>query len=479
MNVRDTLHWSATFTILFSFFIIVSVVYTTVRVNTAIHAGRSADAIVKSAYDLNSLTDEYLARPSKRALDQWNAARVEIDQLLQEQHASSDEIKALLSTIRERSQSFGVIFSANSQGAAPALPALSERQAAQLKINSQAIVVDATRLSELNFAEQESSSRLAGIMLIFLTVVFTAGIVIMMVLLYRRITEPLSMLRGGADRIAGGDLAFRLGSVARDEFGQVARSFDEMADHLQELYRNLNKKAWAAEEVVSAQKEFIAVLSHELRNPLATLLSNVEIMQYEQENKDNTRKTLSVMQRNITAMRQLIDDLLEVSRITRDKISLKKEKIDLRDIVKDVVGATRSDGAKKQQTIKLTVSSDPCFVSADPVRMTQVLTNIVDNSIKFTPPKGFIEVNISREGADVVISVKDNGIGIRKEDMERIFEAFVQAVRDKSQKEGRGLGLGLKIVKNLVELHGGSIDVSSEGEGQGSEFIVRVPLLSA
>jgi signal transduction histidine kinase/ActR/RegA family two-component response regulator len=474
MQVRHTLQLSAAATALFLIFIIIAIVVTTKQVEEAIRKGRSAETIVKAVFDLNSFTDEYLAQPGERIAAQWHVTHDHINQILADQAADTEESRTLLNSLRGSSESIDVAFAnSTARNNAGRLTGLSAREAAQLKINAQSMVADATRLAELSFAAQERVRILADRILIGLTILFSLAAMGTIALLYRRIIGPLTMLQKGTERIAGGELSHQLDIKTHDEFGAVARSFNEMTRRLEELYRSLDKRVWAAEEVVKAQKEFIAVLSHELRNPLAALMSTVEVLQLENEDA-SMRSSLSVMHRQISMMRSLIDDLLEVSRVIRDKITLRGEIMDLRTLVGESAAAVRAASEHKKIQLDVSVPWSPLTAYADPVRITQVFGNILDNAIKFTPSGGRIEVRAKQLGSFASISIRDTGAGIRPEDAAVIFEAFVQA---EHTADRRGLGLGLKVAKTLTELHGGTISVSSAGEGKGSEFVILLPLL--
>jgi signal transduction histidine kinase len=476
MTIKNTLRFSAIFSIIFSFFIIISVVFAAIRIDSAIQRGRSADAIVRQIFELHSLTDQYLLYPNQRIVTQWRAAYNKINDLLEMQETNNEESRDLISSLRKRSATIGLVFGDGTPLDSMGLPILSEAQSIQLKINSQAMVVDATHLADLNFKEQEESRGMIVTLLIIIPLIFSLSIASIMFTLNRRVTGPLSGLQEGTERIARGDLSFRLNMKGNNEFSEVASSFDEMAKRLEESYKNLNKKVWATEEVVNAHREFIAMLSHELRNPLAILLNAVEIMQYEHRDNKELSGGLVMMDRNINIMRKLIDDLLDVSRVMRGKITLNKERVDLSNIVSEAVAAVRNKVESKMQKIEYLASGHTLMASVDPIRITQVLTNLIDNAIKFTPQKGLIQVNAYSDDSDVIITVKDSGIGIQKEDIGHIFEAFVQTVEANRQKEGHGLGLGLKIAKTIIELHDGIITAKSEGLARGSTFTIRIPL---
>jgi CheY-like chemotaxis protein/two-component sensor histidine kinase len=219
------------------------------------------------------------------------------------------------------------------------------------------------------------------------------------------------------------------------------------------------------------------MLSHELRNPLAPIRNGLLALRQRAGNDAGTARLLGMMERQVAHAVRLIDDLLDVSRVTSGRIELRRERVLLADVVSRALEEARAALEERRHRIEQAVGPEPLAVDADPVRLQQVITNLLTNAAKYTPPGGRIALSAGREGGEAVIRVRDNGIGIRPEMLGRIFEMFTQADR----VEGRiseGLGLGLPLVKSLVELHGGSVDAHSDGPGRGSEFVVRLPLKS-
>lgn len=221
--------------------------------------------------------------------------------------------------------------------------------------------------------------------------------------------------------------------------------------------------------------EFLATLAHELRNPLAPVLNSVEILKSLGDDGGQASRARSMIERQIGHMVRLIDDLLDIGRISQDKLELRKERVELGDIIRQVVEAARPSLEARRHQLIATVPEGPVPLEADPVRLCQVFGNLLMNACKYTPPGGHIELGIAVGEMNAVISIKDSGIGVPCEMLDVIFDLFMQVDRTLEQSQG-GLGIGLTLVKRLVELHGGNIRASSEGQGKGSVFIVTLPL---
>jgi signal transduction histidine kinase/CheY-like chemotaxis protein len=224
--------------------------------------------------------------------------------------------------------------------------------------------------------------------------------------------------------------------------------------------------------------EFLATLGHELRNPLAPILNSLEILKLSGAFEDaRTAPACAVMERQVHHLNRLVDDLLEVSRITRGIIEVKKEPLDLSAIVKAAVETSRPLLDNLRHEIRLDLQTDQICVAGDPVRPTQVFANLLNNAAKYTNHGGLITISSSCQNGEAVVSVKDNGIGIAANLLNQVFDMFMQVDRSTRRSQG-GLGIGLTLVKSLVQMHGGSVEAKSEGPGLGSEFIVRLPLLN-
>jgi len=223
--------------------------------------------------------------------------------------------------------------------------------------------------------------------------------------------------------------------------------------------------------------EFLAMLAHELRNPLAPIGNGLQILEIAGDDMQLREEARVMMQRQFEHLVRLVDDLLDVSRIARGKIELRTERLALGTVVERAVEAVRPliDGLGHRLTVEL--PTEPLCLRADPVRLAQVITNLLTNAARYTDRGGRITVQAQIAGDVAVISVRDTGIGIAPDVLPKVFEMFVQAQHDLSRRHG-GLGLGLTLVKSLVHLHGGEVEARSDGLGKGSEFIVRLPLQS-
>ena len=225
-----------------------------------------------------------------------------------------------------------------------------------------------------------------------------------------------------------------------------------------------------------AKDQFLALLGHELRNPLAPIRNALEILSAGQADPAVATQMHEMMQRQTAHMVRLVDDLLDVSRITRGKIELRRERVDLGAAVERVVDTVRPLLDDRGHHLRLSLPPEPIVLEADPTRLEQILSNLVNNAAKYTPGSGTIDFAVAREGTQAAIRVRDNGIGIRPEMLGRIFELFAQADR-LPERVQEGLGIGLTLVRSLAQLHGGTVTVASDGPGRGSEFVVRLPCL--
>jgi signal transduction histidine kinase/CheY-like chemotaxis protein len=216
---------------------------------------------------------------------------------------------------------------------------------------------------------------------------------------------------------------------------------------------------------------FLATLAHELRNPLAPLRYAAELLH--DEDGENLSWSREVIDRQVGHLTRLIDDLFDISRITRDLLDIKKRRVELADVVQTALETCRPIILQNRQELIVQLPSEAVFVLGDPVRLTQVIVNLLKNASKFTPPEGRIEVKAAGRDGEGEVSVKDNGIGISAQDLPHIFDVFYQAKPNRAAQGG--LGIGLYLAKRLVELHGGTLGARSDGPGAGSEFVVRLP----
>ena len=222
--------------------------------------------------------------------------------------------------------------------------------------------------------------------------------------------------------------------------------------------------------------EFLATLAHELRNPLAPIRNAVQYLGMEGLTPRDLRTGRDVISRQVTVMVRLIDDLLDMSRISRNKLDLRKERVELATLLESAVEGSQSLIQQCGHELTVSMPPHPIHLDADAVRLTQVFMNLLNNAAKFTDKGGHIWLTAIKEGSDAIVSVRDNGIGISGEMLPRIFEMFTQIDRSLERSQG-GLGIGLTLVRRLVDMHDGTIEAHSDGSGQGSEFVVRLPLI--
>ena len=221
--------------------------------------------------------------------------------------------------------------------------------------------------------------------------------------------------------------------------------------------------------------EFLAMLSHELRNPLAPIRNAVQLLRLQRDGTEIQKEAHGIIERQVSQLTRLVDDLLEVSRITTGRIHLQEERIDLRGVVEHAVEACRPQFGQKSQSIAKSFPDEPIWVYGDPMRLEQVVVNLLNNAGKYTNPGGYIWVGLTQNGDQAVLRVRDNGIGIAPHVLPRIFDLFTQADKSLDRSQG-GLGIGLALVQSLVNMHRGTAEAHST-LGQGSEFVVKLPVL--
>lgn len=224
------------------------------------------------------------------------------------------------------------------------------------------------------------------------------------------------------------------------------------------------------------KSEFLAVLAHELRNPLAPLRNGLQMLKSQVFADPAVSKTVNMMDRQVTLLVRLVDDLLDMNRILRGKLGLRRQKLLLREVLGNAVEASRGIFETQRHELSVDLRASDLFVDGDPDRLVQVFTNLLINSAKYTDPGGRIKLIVDRENQAAVVDLEDNGIGIPASDITTVFEMFSQ-VRLNGARETDGLGIGLSLVRTLVEMHGGSVRAFSEGPGKGSRFQVRLPII--
>jgi PAS domain S-box-containing protein len=230
----------------------------------------------------------------------------------------------------------------------------------------------------------------------------------------------------------------------------------------------------ALREADRRKDEFLATLAHELRNPLAPIRNSLQILKMPRVDAATIERSRDMMERQMHHLVRLVDDLLDVSRVMKGKIDLRRERVEIAAVVSRAVETVQPLADVQGHRLSITLPKESLMVEADPVRLAQVIGNLLTNAVKYTEPGGRIMLTAERSGGEAVVRVRDTGIGIAPEMLQRIFDLFVQVDHTASRSQG-GLGIGLTLVKNLVEMHNGTVEARSEGLGKGSEFIVRLP----
>jgi PAS domain S-box-containing protein len=259
------------------------------------------------------------------------------------------------------------------------------------------------------------------------------------------------------------------------ELGEANRALKTEIAERHQLETELRKRVAVMAEDDRRKNEFLATLAHELRNPLAPIQYAYELMNLAGSNETLRSEAQSILHRQVQHMVRLIDDLLDLSRITRNKLELRRERVELTAVIEDAVETIRPIMEARGHDLRVRLAPGPILVHADRTRLAQVFSNLLSNAAKFTERGGRIRLTSEREGNEIVVRVQDNGIGIAPAMLPRIFDMFVQADRSLERTQS-GLGIGLTLVKRVAEMHGGSVEARSEGTGKGSEFLVRIPI---
>ena len=273
----------------------------------------------------------------------------------------------------------------------------------------------------------------------------------------RKISSPIASLAEAATAIGRGE------SVAVPEVPAI--------EEVRRLSQTVRDSVKALQEADRQKDEFLAMLSHELRNPLAAISTSTYLLEVAEPGSSDASEARAIIDRQTRHMARLVGDLLDINRVTLGKVVLQREPFDLAVVLPAVVEMWQAGGRLRAHEITLDV--EPTWVNADRTRIEQIIDNLLDNAVKFTPAGGRIAVSLKPVAGEAVIRVSDEGVGLSPDEQGRVFELFMQG--ELSQRKGGGLGIGLALVKQLVELHGGRVSASSQGSGEGATFEVRLP----
>jgi signal transduction histidine kinase/CheY-like chemotaxis protein len=290
-------------------------------------------------------------------------------------------------------------------------------------------------------------------------------------ILSRRVLAPIEALKVGAAALGRG-APVQLPPLDIEELDDVALALIAAASDRDRAAAQIQNALRAAEEANRSKDQFLAVLGHELRNPLAPIATAVQLMALKGD--DKTVQERRIIERQLFHVTRLVDDLLDVSRITSGRLAIRREPVRIATVLSQVVDTIRPSLEQRSLSLELAPDMGEAWVAGDEVRLVQIFNNLLVNAVKFTPPGGSIRVKATVSDHEVQVNVEDTGIGITTAELERVFDLFYQAPQSADRARG-GLGLGLPIVKSLVEMHGGSVHASSAGPGHGSCVSVRLP----
>ncbi len=297
----------------------------------------------------------------------------------------------------------------------------------------------------------------------------------------RRLATSMALLSRAAAAL-GRDEAPSVPALPIRELGNLGRAVGEAGDllrqralerrHAEERRDQIEADLRQANE---AKDEFLAMLGHELRNPIGAIRSAIEALERVGTEGQTAVRLRAIIDRQAAKLGRLVDDLLDVSRVTSGKIALHLEPVDVREVARRALDALRQAGRAERHDVRL--DGERVLVDGDPTRLEQIVSNVLENAVKYTPAGGRIRITVGREDSAAVLRVADTGVGIAPETLPHIFDVFAQGERPLDRTQG-GLGLGLTLVRRLTELHGGTVAASSEGRGRGSEFVIRLPVAS-
>ncbi|HVR95237.1 MAG TPA: sensor histidine kinase [Thermoanaerobaculia bacterium] len=317
-----------------------------------------------------------------------------------------------------------------------------------------------------------------GLLLLVIPLAVLVGTVVA-----RRIARPLGTLADAVAGLTAGTPDVPLAASGISEVDRLSVSFRDMRDRLAERTREsgqlaaeLRARAEALADSDRRKDEFLAMLAHELRNPLGAIANAVYVLSEIGPSEPKAARSVAVIQRQVQHLVRMVDDLLDVSRITRGKVELRRQPVDLSEVVQQAVETSRPVVEAREHDLRLTLPPAPLPLHADATRLEQVVSNLLRNAARYTEPGGRIEVEARQAGGEAVLTIRDSGIGIPSGLLPRVFDLFTQGERGLDRSDS-GLGIGLTLVRSLVEMHGGRVAARSDGEGKGSEFEIRLPLV--
>jgi len=450
-----------------------------------IEENRAAGEIMKGVFEVNLLTSDYLLHPGVRNQEQWQARHQSIEELLkpgifvhlEEQVILDDLIKdheAIETTFLKLTENlenreFGVTEKPDSSE-------LEERLMAEFLVKSQTMLSGASRLMDISRAELAVIQQRTVLFIMISVAILTGIILLVLIVLARSILRPILSLQKGAEIIGSGNLRHKIKVESKDELGDLALSFNEMTATLRKSYSSLEQKIEELKELDKLKDNFLNTTSHELKTPLIPIHSQAQLLLDGDFGKLNgeQKKSLEMIFRNEKRLDRLVSDVLDISRIQTKKLKIIPKKFSLTKVIKSIDGDMKLKVQEKEIDLTMKLADLPKIV-ADSDRITQVVSNLINNAIKFTPEKGKISIEVEKSEKEVVVKISDTGIGISPINLKKLFTPFVQLDTGLARKHG-GTGLGLVISKGIIEAHGGKIWAESKGEGKGSAFFFTLPI---
>ena len=344
-------------------------------------------------------------------------------------------------------------------------------------------------------ASYDLASRMRDYLLILVTVLLASLLVAFLISLWlaNSVTGPVRAVTDIARQVIDRrDFTLRAKRTTRDEIGVLVEAFNTMLSEVGQRAAALEasnkalqqeteerRQAEAALRVADQHKdEFLATLAHELRNPLAPMVNAMGLLQAPNADAAITKRAHGILNRQLSQMVRLVDDLLDVSRVTSGKLAVRKQPVELATIVQNAVDTAKPLFDERRHSLDLNLPAQPVYLHADPVRLSQVFSNLLNNAAKYSEPAGVVRLSASVAGSSVRVRIEDRGIGISAASLPRIFEMFAQGDTSPERTQS-GLGVGLALAKRLIELHGGTIQAESGGLGKGSSFTVTLPVMAA
>ncbi|HVL35337.1 MAG TPA: HAMP domain-containing sensor histidine kinase [Burkholderiales bacterium] len=311
-----------------------------------------------------------------------------------------------------------------------------------------------------------------------------AGAITGIVLALRPTTQPLAqplMLNTAAEQVR---LLIYLASgvgisLIAESMYRARRELKAEAEALREKSEELRQANEKLREMQEAKDRFLAVVSHELRNPLMPIAHNLHFLERAPAGAPEHREAMAIIQRQVEQLTRLVNDLLDVTRLGHNQLHLQKKPIDLREVVSATMEDHRAAFAQRGVDVVLALPDVPARVMGDVSRLSQILSNLLQNAAKFTSPGGKVEVVLEKRGSQAVLRVRDDGVGIPPDALDRVFEPFTQLRADTPGGGPRGLGLGLAVARSLAELHEGTLEATSQGADRGTQFTLTLPLEAA